>query len=314
MDVKHAAKYVRPDIVRLQFQRLAVFRQGQVVFILAVVIAAAALIAFATGTIAGAISNDSVANTVGFFNPLWEALRHLGFVVVAIITYLNSPLLLLLSWILDKFIGAFQSLFENGLEGIGILSQSPFADQVSDELIEATGSTIQFPRQLLTILIMFFIVLLVTLALGRLVRSLRPTSSGESRAMNPAYGYGSLPRPGFGQSILDRFRAFRHWRAAASVRHLYRHMCATAGEYGYPRSESETPYEYLQTLYQAWPEGVEDAKLITEAYVRVHYGEYPESKEELTEIEAAWKRLAATQPAETIRDKEELSIQPRPQN
>ena len=59
----------------------------------------------------------------------------------------------------------------------------------------------------------------------------------------------------------------------------------------------------------AWPGGEEDTKLITEAYVRVHYGELPENKEELTEIEAAWKRLESKPPAETERDSEGLSIQ-----
>jgi len=278
---------------------------------LLIVSGAAAMITFTTGILAGVLSNDSVTTSVGWFSPVWQALGHMGIVVVAIISYLIMPLFILIGWLLGLFVGAFGSAFEGGLDSLDMLSQAPFAEQLPEELMEATESSIQFPRQLLTILIMFFVVLFIALALGRLGRSLRRASSAEIQTADPLPGYGSLPRPGLGQRILDRFGALRRWRAAASIRHLYRQMCTTAADYGYPRSESETPYEYLQTLSQAWPAGEEDTKLITEAYVRVHYGELPENKEELTEIEAAWKRLESKPPAETERDSEGLSIQRR---
>jgi hypothetical protein len=272
---------------------------------------AAAMITFTTGVLAGVLSNDSVTATVGWFSPVWDALGHMGIVVIAIITYLNTPLFIIISWLLGLFIGTFESAIEGGLDSLESLSQAPFSEQLPEELMEATGISIQFPRQLLTILMMLFVVLFVSLALVRLGRSLRRTSSVQYQTANPRPGHGSLPRPRIGQRILDRFGALRRWRAAASIRHLYRQMCATAADYGYPRSESETPYEYLQTLSQAWPDGEEDAKLITEAYVRVHYGELPENREELTGIEAAWKRLESKRPAETEQESEGLSIQRR---
>ena len=302
-------------IVITRVEQLELSRIGQSFPItfrwLFVVSAAAALIAFTTGALAGVLSNESVAGTVGWFSPLWEALSYTGIVVVSIIAYFISPLILLMSWILGLFIGAFGSIFEGGFADIVSLFQTPFAEQLPEELTEATETSIQFPRQLLTILIMFFVVLFVTLALGRLVRSFRHTSSGEIQTVNPLSGYGSLPRPGLRQRILDRFDALRRWRAAASIRHLYRQMCITAADYGYPRVESETPYEYLQTLSHAWPDGEEDAILITEAYVRVHYGEFPENKEELTRIEAAWKRLESKRPAEAKRENKDPSTQRR---
>jgi hypothetical protein len=302
-------------IVITRVEQLELSRNGQSFPItfhwLIVVSGAAAIITFSTGILAGVLSNDSVAITVGWFSPLWEALGHLGFVVVAIITYLNTPLFLLIGWLVGLFVGTFESAFEVGLDALDALSLAPLTEPLPEELMEATESSIQFPRQLLTILIMFFVVLFVSLALGRIGRSLRRTSTGKIQTANQLTGYGSLPRPGLGQRILDRFGALRRWRAAASVRHLYRQICATAADYGYPRSESETPYEYLQTLSQAWPDNLEDAKLITEAYVRVHYGELPENKEELTGIEAAWKRLESNRPAETEPDGEGLSIHRR---
>ena len=300
-------------IVITRVEQLELSRIGQSFPItfrwLLVVSGAAAVVAFTTGALAGVLSNDSVASTVGWFSPMWEALSLMGIVIAAIITYLISPLILFISWILGLFVAAFGSVIDNGLEEIELLTQGPLSEQLPEELMESTDTAIQFPRQLLTILIMFLFVLFVTLALGRLVRSLRHTSSGGNQTINPLSGYGALPRPSLGQRILDRFGVFRRWRAAASVRHLYRQMCMTAADHGYPRAESETPYEYLQTLSQAWPEGEKDAKLITEAYVRVHYGEFPENEQELIKIEAAWKRLESNRPAEIERNSDTPSIQ-----
>ncbi|MBK7177431.1 MAG: DUF4129 domain-containing protein [Chloroflexi bacterium] len=64
-----------------------------------------------------------------------------------------------------------------------------------------------------------------------------------------------------------------------------------------PRAAAETPYEYLATLAAAWPEHTTETSLITQAYVNIRYGELPETQEELSQIQAAWKRLEATRPA-----------------
>ena len=76
------------------------------------------------------------------------------------------------------------------------------------------------------------------------------------------------------------------------IRRIYRDMCSMAGNSGYPRLESETPFEYLQTLRGAWPANTVETRLITEAYNRVRYGELPETQEEFDEIEEAWERLS----------------------
>ena len=73
-------------------------------------------------------------------------------------------------------------------------------------------------------------------------------------------------------------------------------MCRAAAAAGYPRLEAETPYEYLPTLGQVWPDNAAEARLITDAFIRVRYGELPETAEELEAIRAAWRRLEATEP------------------
>jgi hypothetical protein len=75
-------------------------------------------------------------------------------------------------------------------------------------------------------------------------------------------------------------------------------MCRAAAAHGYPRASAETPYEYLNTLALAWPDGQEESRLITEAFVRVRYGEVPETHDELAELEAAWRKLEQLKPAD----------------
>jgi hypothetical protein len=46
-----------------------------------------------------------------------------------------------------------------------------------------------------------------------------------------------------------------------------------------------------------WPENAAEARLITDAFIRVRYGELPETAEELEAIRAAWRRLEASEAA-----------------
>jgi hypothetical protein len=76
-----------------------------------------------------------------------------------------------------------------------------------------------------------------------------------------------------------------------TIRRIYAHLGTLAAERGYPRAPYETPYEYLPTLEQAFPDGHEEVGHITGAYVAVHYGEVPEQPEELAAVRAAWERI-----------------------
>ncbi len=83
--------------------------------------------------------------------------------------------------------------------------------------------------------------------------------------------------------------------ATLSIRRIYAQMARLAAARGYPRAPSETPYQYLSSLARAFPDGIDQARLITEAYVNVHYGELPETPEGLAAIRAAWAELRASQ-------------------
>lgn len=86
----------------------------------------------------------------------------------------------------------------------------------------------------------------------------------------------------------------RGWRglfAALTIRRIYAQMLRLAAHHGYPRAPFQTPYEYESTAVRAFPGGAAEVRMITEAYVAVHYGEVPETDAELQQIRACWEKL-----------------------
>lgn len=91
--------------------------------------------------------------------------------------------------------------------------------------------------------------------------------------------------------IFRQFGLGRDLFTAMTIRRIYARMEKLAGTRGYPRAISETPYEYRQALYRAFPGFNSDVQRITEAYIAVRYGEIPENDTELTAVRAAWDHL-----------------------
>ena len=84
--------------------------------------------------------------------------------------------------------------------------------------------------------------------------------------------------------------------AALSIRAIYANMSRLARRRGYPRHRAHTPYEYLPALRLAFAGAAdEDLVRITEAYVGVHYGEFPSTLQELRDIRACWERVRGSQ-------------------
>lgn len=79
--------------------------------------------------------------------------------------------------------------------------------------------------------------------------------------------------------------------AAARVRRIYAQLMALAEELGSPRKRWQTPLEFMVTLHRLFPDQGDELVTVTGAYVRVRYGELPESRAELTHVEQAWKVL-----------------------
>jgi len=102
-----------------------------------------------------------------------------------------------------------------------------------------------------------------------------------------------LARLGELAGLVDRFGVGSRFLAALSVRRIYANVVRLATDAGYPRARSQTPYEYLGVLRRALPERQEEVLAITEAYVAAHYGQVPDTREELARLRACWQRIRA---------------------
>lgn len=100
--------------------------------------------------------------------------------------------------------------------------------------------------------------------------------------------------PPIAESNLFRSLSLRRWLAVLNIRRIYARMSHEAGKRGFGRLSSQTPYDFLPRLGEAFPGAGADAHLITNAYVAAHYGEVPDTDEALAEIRAAWRRVRAT--------------------
>jgi hypothetical protein len=93
--------------------------------------------------------------------------------------------------------------------------------------------------------------------------------------------------------LVDQFGLGSRLLSAVTIQRIYANLVRLASKAGYPRLQTQTPYEYLETLHKALPGRELDVALITEAYVNSHYGQVPDGREELQRIRECWERIRA---------------------
>ena len=255
----------------------------------AVAIAALAIVIL-SGIITALATGNSIFTVMAWLSPLWRALQFAATVAGVILFELTNPFLEFIAQVV-QFLANFLVSLMGQLSGSFTESPpvNPFGTPeflTPTEAVEVVGPTIT--SKATTAVIMLGLILLIALALARTYQkaSFAARESDRSRAMRR-----DNEEPGRGRRILDRFEVFRQWRAAVSVRRIYRLMCQEAAAAGYPRTGNETPYEYLPALARVWPDHSAETRAITEAFIRVRYGEVPETEPELDAIRASWRTL-----------------------
>jgi len=81
----------------------------------------------------------------------------------------------------------------------------------------------------------------------------------------------------------------------ASIRQVYVSLVKLATASGVPRRQAQTPYEYAAALLRSFPGSAEEIGLITEAYVRTHYGERSFSTAYVQRVRDAWLAIRQRQ-------------------
>ena len=224
-------------------------------------------------------------------NPL---LRVVEYVFILLIRLLEP----LLRWFFRIFQGIVENLPQNieGLENFGPL---PTPDIPSAEPTQPPRWLIDVSRYVCLSLTGAGILAALALTLRRrLERQRRGDEIRESLWSSAAFADGMLNslRDGWDRlkdlaGLVGRFGPGMRLYAAVSIRKIYANMARLAERQGFPRQPAQTPYEYLPALGLAFPDCQTEAAAITEAYVKVHYGEVPESTRELQHIRECWQQI-----------------------
>jgi hypothetical protein len=80
--------------------------------------------------------------------------------------------------------------------------------------------------------------------------------------------------------------------AAARVRWIYARLMRLAAKMGHARPLARTPLEFLPEMEGIFPGKEMELGEITQAYVRVRYGEAPETREEVERLMEDWKGIS----------------------
>lgn len=147
------------------------------------------------------------------------------------------------------------------------------------------------------------LVVLVLLALAAIRTGRRRSGSAaegleeQVDALEGRLGIGDAVR-GFVGTLLGRGRRVlrRRLLAARAVRRLYARLLHLAEAHGVQRDPAKTPLEFQADLLGLFADRPTEVKALTQAYVRVRYGELPESQEEVSYLKACLESIARCKP------------------
>ena len=259
------------------------------------------LVVMTAGLFAAVVSDETTTIISGYLSPLWFAVLFTIAVSLSTLLYLLSPLLYLISLLINLLITVLQQIFFLGGSElpVNLTLFENTAETVNDLMTEGEPlydfALPDHANQVIAAVVMLSLAALVTYFLSRYFR--QPSMALPSGLDTGGSTSEELSGARFRDRLLGRLGLARRWRTAASIRRIYRDMCLKAEIAGYPRSPAETPYEYLDTLSALWPDNLSEALLITDAFIRVRYGEVPETEEELQSIKVAWQELSSIRPS-----------------
>lgn len=94
-----------------------------------------------------------------------------------------------------------------------------------------------------------------------------------------------------GDWLAGRLQGRQRVQAAARIRQIYGDLLELCAALYIPRPDSQTPLEFLKTVQRELPAVRGDLATITHAYLKVRYGELPETREEIVAVETAWEAV-----------------------
>jgi hypothetical protein len=250
------------------------------------------LVVVGLAILAGWLASGWVAQVVSFLVIVIFA------ALTALVLFILSPLLGVLAGLIPKIADLLFELLAR-LRGLQLGQQF---EQLLEEMNSGLGRIAPYvlvARGLVLAGIVIVLVLLVLLAL--VLRKVRIEKDEVDEATPTTLGNRENRLRSLLRRLLEGARGLRlrspgQLLAAARIRQIYRLLMLLSKKMGAERSPSVTPLEFLPTLAGLIPEESAGLGLITQAYLKIRYGEYPESRQEVQEVETAWGRVRRRAP------------------
>jgi hypothetical protein len=214
-------------------------------------------------------------------------------ILTAVLLLILSPLLSLLAQFLPKIADMLQQLLARLLSLPVSQQLARLANALSKGFTQIVPYLIAARGLLLTgLLIGLAIFILLALYFHRRRRPL----AGEEQIDAAGQNENQVEMNRLLQHLLQAVRGIGlrspvHLLAAARIRQIYRQLMRLTKKMGVERPPSRTPLEFLQDMARLFPGEENSLNLITQSYLKVRYGEYLESRNEVASVEIAWKRI-----------------------
>ena len=250
----------------------------------------------ASAGIAWLLSWHNLSRLAQFIHPLGNLLARLA-----------SPLATVVAWLLEHILDLLIRLFSRIFSYLGG-EQGPF----SETGVRLDGLQQPQPAQGIALLVLQIlkwtllgiVLALVLAAVAFAVDRLRQAredgaiedATWESRQPQPPVAAGASNWQRLWDALQQQLARLRGQDySLVSIRRIYASLQRLAAAAGYPRSDAVTPYEYITTLTRGFQENEREVRLITEAYVRTHYGQRSFPPEYVQEVREAWLAIRARQ-------------------
>ena len=157
---------------------------------------------------------------------------------------------------------------------------------ITQDWLEAAAQTTK-PVALFAALAGIFVLVLLATAWRPWQRHLKAEETASTLPLRAALRFPRLLLKRFSGRLPSGGRIL----AAARIRWVYAQLMDLASRLDHPRLPSATPLEFLPQLQDLFPGQEKLLDVITQAYLKVRYGELPETYEEVQNVLTGWEQI-----------------------
>jgi Domain of unknown function (DUF4129) len=213
-------------------------------------------------------------------------------ILSVLIMLILSPILAIILEVSNR-IG--QALFANSPEILAqVTSQQGIEDlnATSEENIYLLTEIFENSKGAIMLIILGIVAILAIILVRwkpwkRRLREEEGISSTASRSTRPGRSADENKRPNLLANLRSKL-------AAARIRDVYRRLMLLCERLKHPRPAALTPLEFLPQMADLFPDCDTELTSITNAYLKIRYGELPESSEEVAAVLTAWAKVRKT--------------------